>query len=170
MTSWLYDHNDRARTSTSAMSSVDAPRGVETLTHTRQRNLDAQVVIPGLPNDVVVTHVLREKKLPDPIDLATLRVVSRGMREAVDATGLQIKELDEDTATNLGCLTKLRRLQRRGLPKCEFSLCTSPRNSATRRWCGRLSGRVRTSTRLHMTARRRCASPLKMATWKWCGR
>ena len=72
-------------------------------------------------------HVLREKNLPDPLDLATLRVVSRGMREAVDATGLQIKELDEDTATNLGCLTKLRRLQRRGLPKCEFSLCKAVR-------------------------------------------
>ena len=51
------------------------------------------------------------------------------MREAVHATGLQIKELDEDTATNLGCLTKLRRLQRRGLPKCEFSLCKAAARS-----------------------------------------
>ena len=74
-------------------------------------------------------HVLREKNLPDPLDLATLRVVSRGMREAVDATGLQFKELDEDTATNLGCLTTLRRLQRRGLPKCEFSLCKAAARS-----------------------------------------
>ena len=45
----------------------------------------ADVVIPGLPFEVVVTHVLREENLPDPADLAVLRGVSRGMRDAVDA-------------------------------------------------------------------------------------
>ncbi len=75
----------RPRTAPSAMV-VDAPR-VETRARKRRRDLDAQagVVIPGLPFEVVVTHVLREENLPDPADLAVLRGVSRGMRDAVDA-------------------------------------------------------------------------------------
>jgi hypothetical protein len=52
------------------------------------RDLDAQagVAFPGLPFDVAVSLV--EKHLPDPADLAVLRAVSKGMRDAVDATGL----------------------------------------------------------------------------------
>jgi len=115
----------RARAAPSAMSD-DAPRnGVETRARTTNRKLDVQagVAIPGLPFEVVVTHVLREENLPDPADLAHLRGVSRGMRDAVDATGRRIKELDEYTALDLGYVTTLRCLQRRGrLSRKEF-LC-----------------------------------------------
>ena len=65
---------------------TEATRGVERA-RKRKRDLDAQagVAIPGLSFDVVVSIV--EKHLPDPADLAVLRAVSKGMRDAVDATG-----------------------------------------------------------------------------------
>ena len=68
----------------------DAARGVETRARKRKRYLTAQagVAIPGLPFDVAVSLV--EKHLPDPADLAVLRGVSRGMRDAVDATGRKV--------------------------------------------------------------------------------
>jgi hypothetical protein len=49
--------------------------------------------IPGLPDDIVVTLVLRSTWLVDPADLARLSVVSRGMRHAVAATGRTIQEM-----------------------------------------------------------------------------
>ena len=71
----------------------DAPRCVETRARKRKRILDAQagVAFPGLPFDVAVSLV--EKHLPDPADLAILRAVSKGMRDAVDATGRKLEEL-----------------------------------------------------------------------------
>ena len=39
---------------------------------------------PGLPDDVIVKHILGSANLPDPADLARLRAVSRGMREIRD--------------------------------------------------------------------------------------
>jgi hypothetical protein len=72
----------------SAMMVAEASRGVETRSaRKRKRDLDAQagVAFPGLPFDVAVSIV--EKHLHDPADLAVLRAVSRGMRDAVDATG-----------------------------------------------------------------------------------
>jgi ankyrin repeat protein len=128
----ICDHTTttRARTEPSAMV-VDAPRGVETRARKRRRNFDAQagVVIPGLPFEVVVTHVLREENLPDPADLAVLRGASRGMRDAVDATGRRIEELGEVTAAALGCLTTLRCLLRRGLLEYEEHLCQAAARS-----------------------------------------
>ena len=64
--------------------------GVETRARKRKRDLDSQagVAIPGLPFDVAVSLV--EKHLPDPADLAVLRAVSRGMRDAVDVTGRKV--------------------------------------------------------------------------------
>ena len=110
---------------------VDAPRGVETHEREIQRNLDAQagVAIPGLPFDVVVTHVLREDNLPDPADIARIRVVSRGMRDAVDATGRRIAELGEDDAVSRGCSTKLRCLQRQGRLSRKENLCQAAARS-----------------------------------------
>ncbi len=66
---------------------AEATRGVETRARKRKRDLDAQagVAFPGLPFDVAVSLV--QKHLPDPADLAILRAVSKGMRDAVDATG-----------------------------------------------------------------------------------
>ena len=81
----------------------------------RERDANAGEALAGLPNHLVATHVFRY--FEDPADLARLRVVSPGMRDAVNATGPEIKEieLDDYSAVNLGCLSALRRLQRRGL-------------------------------------------------------
>ena len=79
----------------SALMVAEALRGVETRARKRKRDLAAQagVAIPGLPFDVAVSLV--EKHLPDPADLAVLRAVSKGMRDAVDATGRKVQEFGE---------------------------------------------------------------------------
>ena len=89
---------------------TEATRGVETRARKRKRDLDAQagVAIPGLSFDVVVSIV--EKHLPDPADLAILRGVSKGMRDAVDATGRKIEVVEEHSAAALGYLTTLKGL------------------------------------------------------------
>ena len=74
----------------------------------------AQDAIPGLLDDIVIAHVLRSEYFDDPADLARLPAVSRGMRDAVAATGLQFEELDELEAVNLGCLSAVQRLYRGG--------------------------------------------------------
>jgi hypothetical protein len=74
---------------------------------------DAPDAIPGLLNDIVVTHVLRSELFDDPADLARLPAVSRGMRAAVAATGLRFEELGEHRAAELGCLSAVQRRQRR---------------------------------------------------------
>ena len=81
-----------------AAMGTQASCGVGTRARKRKRDLDAQagVAIPGLPFDVAVSIV--EKHLPDPADLAVLRAVSRGMRDAVDATGRKLQEFKEDDA------------------------------------------------------------------------
>ena len=65
--------------------------------------LTRQEAIPGLLNDIVVTHVLRSEHFDDPADLARLPAVSRAMRDAVAATGLTFEEFDENDAGELGC-------------------------------------------------------------------
>ena len=74
---------------------AEATRGVQTRGRKRKRDLAAQVGVafPGLPFDVAVSLV--EKHLPDPADLAVLRAVSKGMRDAVDATGRKIEEFGQ---------------------------------------------------------------------------
>ena len=79
--------------------------------------------IPGLPDDIVVTLVLRSTWLVDPADLARLSVVSRGMRHAVAATGRTIQEMDAYEAAGLGCLSALKRLYRRGSLTFDVFLC-----------------------------------------------
>lgn len=69
--------------------------------------------IPGLPDHVVVARVLTF--LEDPADLARFNTVSRAARDAVVATNLPVRELEEQEAAELGCLDALRRLERRGL-------------------------------------------------------
>ena len=72
---------------------AEATRGVETRALNRKRDIDAQagVAFPALPFHLAVSLV--EKHLPDPADLAVLRAVSRGMRDAVDATGRKVEGL-----------------------------------------------------------------------------
>jgi hypothetical protein len=92
----------------------DAARGVKTRARKRKRVLDAQagVAFSDLPFDVAVSIV--EKHLPDPADLAVLRAVSKGMRDAVDATGQKVEEFKEDAAAERGYLSTLKCLRRRG--------------------------------------------------------
>ena len=80
---------------------------------------------PGLLNDIVVTHVLRSEHFDDPADLARLRVLSRGMRDAVAETGLRLEKMEENEARNLGCLSVFRRLQRQGHLSPQASLFES---------------------------------------------
>jgi hypothetical protein len=89
------------------------------------RDLDAQagVAFPGLPFDVAVSLV--EKHLPDPADLAVLRAVSKGMRDAVDATGRKVQEFKEDDAVERGYVSTLKCLRRRGRLSDERLLCAA---------------------------------------------
>ena len=70
----------------------------------------AKDVIPGLPLDIVVEHVMSVKHMPDPRDLALLRMVSRGMRAAVEKSRRFVDNLDVDEAIEDGCLGTLERL------------------------------------------------------------
>ena len=108
--------------------SVVAPRGVGTRACKKLRTLDVQADVV-IPFDVIVTHVLRQENLPDPADLAVLRGVSRTMRDAVDATGRHIDELDEIDAACRGYLTTLRCRQRRGHLSREERLCQAAARS-----------------------------------------
>ena len=72
---------------------------------------------------LVVTHVLRSEHFDDPADLARLPAVSRAMRDTVAATGLRFKELAEDEAQKVGCLSALHRLQRQGRLSRQERLC-----------------------------------------------
>ena len=124
-----YSHND-AHTILSAMS-FDATLGVETRARKRKRELrdasaaNAGEAIPGLLNDIVITHVLRSENFDDPADLARLPAVSRAMRDAVAATGLTFEELDELDAVELGCLSALRRQKRGGRLQNPEYLCVA---------------------------------------------
>ena len=113
-------HND-ARTTPFAMS-LDATFGVETRGRKR-RDANAGEAIPGLLNDIVVTHILRSEYFDDPADLARLPAVSRVMRDAVAATGLRFEELGEIGAVELGCVSALKRLQRQGRLSRRERLC-----------------------------------------------
>ena len=87
---------------------AEATRGVETRAHKRKRDRDAQagVAFPALPFHLAVSLV--EKHLPDPADLAVLRAVSKGMRDAVDATGRKVEELGQYDAVERGYLSTLK--------------------------------------------------------------
>ena len=108
--------------------SSDAPHNADTLVcgnvTTDMRGPSPQAAIPGLLDDIVVTHNLRSEYFGDePADLARLRPVSRGMRDAVAATGVRVEELDEKEASCIGCLSAVQRLDRRGrVSRLEF-LC-----------------------------------------------
>ena len=109
----------------SAAMGDQASRGVETRARKRKRDRDAQVgvAIPGLPFEVAVFLV--EKHLPDPADLAVLRAVSKGMRDAVDVTGRKVEELDQYDALERGYLSTLKCLRRRGRLSDERLLCAA---------------------------------------------
>ena len=103
------------------MASVAAPASLA----------DAQQAIPRLPNHLVVTHILRSEFFDAPADLARLAAVSRAMRDVVAATGLRLRELElpQHRAAQLGRLSVLKRLQRRGHLTCEEYLCQAAARS-----------------------------------------
>ena len=115
----------RAVHATPAAMVTEATRGVETRGSKRKRVLDAQagVAIPGVPFDVAVSLV--QKHLPDPADLAVLRAVSKGMRDAVDATGRKVEEFEEDDAAERGYWNMLKCLRRRGRLHEECLVCAA---------------------------------------------
>ena len=97
--------------------SSNATIGVETRATNRERELRdtyADGAIPGLPNHLVVAHILRSEYFDYPADLARLTAVSRAMLDAVVATGLEFEELEERKAVELECLSAVQRRQRRG--------------------------------------------------------
>ena len=89
--------------------------------------------IPGLPNHLVVAHILRSEYFDDPADLARLPAVSRAMRDAVAATGLAFEELDKVDAAQLGCLSAVKRLQRGGRLSRREYLCHAAASERTAR-------------------------------------
>ena len=115
----------RAAHAAPAAMVAEATRSVETRARKQKRKLDAQagVAIPGLPFDVTVSLV--EKHLPDPADVAVLRAVSKGMRDAVDATGRKVEEFEEDDAAERGYVSTLKCLRRRGRLSEERFLCAA---------------------------------------------
>ena len=104
---------------------AEAMLGVETHARKRKRERAAQagVAFPALPFDVAVSLV--ENHLRDPADLAVLRAVSKGMRDAVDATGRKVEEFEEDDAAERGYLSTLKCLRRRGRLSDERLLCAA---------------------------------------------
>ena len=100
--------------------SSNATLGVENRAHKRKRERsdaiasNAGEAIPGLLNDIVVTHVLRTEHFDDPANLARLPAVSRAMRDTLAATGLRFEEAYVLEAVELGCLSALKRLHRGG--------------------------------------------------------
>ena len=98
-------------------------------TKRERRDANAGDAIPGLLNDIVVTHVLRSEHFDDPADLARLPAVSRAMRDLVAETGLRFKELGEYRAVKLGCLSALQRLQRGGRLSRQEYLCEAAAGS-----------------------------------------
>ena len=79
--------------------------------------------IPGLPGHLVVAHVL--DKIPDPTDLARVSAVSRGMRDAVAATGRTVMMPSEYEAVNKGYLSTVKDMHSRGRLSDTRLLCAT---------------------------------------------
>ena len=82
--------------------------------------------IPGLPDHLVVEHILDRSDdmyFQDPANVAQLTTVSPAMRDAVKASGLRVKELKEWEARRFLCLSALRRIKRKGKLQYDETLC-----------------------------------------------
>ena len=106
-------HDANTQTTSTTMSS-SAHDATHTPTTTPPPKPDTGDAFPGLPNHLVVAHILRSECFDDPAILARLREVSRAMCGAVAASGLRVEELDEKRAADLGYFSALQRLQRGG--------------------------------------------------------
>ena len=123
----LVSHDAQRRARDVCLMSSNATLGVETRARKRKRVIcdvaaaasaaNAGEAIPGLPNHLVVEHILRTDHDfddgDDPADLARLRLVSHAMNDAVTATGCQLAEFESAShAAFRGCLSAVERLQR----------------------------------------------------------
>ncbi|MDB9924735.1 ankyrin repeat domain-containing protein [bacterium] len=126
-------HNDTH--TTHSTTSSNAKLGIETLSRKRKPDIrdanadNAGQAFPGLPNHLVVVHILRSAYFDDPADLARLPAVSQEMRDTVAGTGFQFEELAEKHTVQFGCLSAVKRLQRRGLLSRQEHLCTAAARS-----------------------------------------
>jgi len=115
--------------------SSNAIIGVDTRSGKRKRDIrdataaNAVEAFPGLPNHLVIAHILRSDYFDDPADLARLPSVSSAMCDTMAATGLRLKELGEYQASSLGFLSALRRLHRGGPLSREEHLCEAAARS-----------------------------------------
>ena len=97
----------------------------------RLRPGEEQSAIPGLPDDLVVAHILGSANLSDPTDVARLTAVSRGMRAAVAATKradlatkvITVKKPEEGEAVKKGYLSTLKHMHSRGRLSRKNDLC-----------------------------------------------
>lgn len=147
----------RPEQSTPHVTLPNAACGMETRARKRKRLAgETQEAIPGLPDDIIVTHILRydyfdaaerarlqsvSRGMRDAVTatdeafsglpnyLVRLRMESRGMHDAVTMTGRRVENLNERDAVKFGCLGTLRRLQRRGLLSQEEHLCQAAARS-----------------------------------------
>ena len=107
-----------------------APRCARAALVTEAQQSDAQEAIPGLPDHLVVTHVLGSEVLRDPLLLARLRAVSHAMRSAVAETGREVRDPGSDIqAVELGCLSTLKHRQSRGRLSHQEYLCQAAARS-----------------------------------------
>ena len=60
-----------------------------------------------------------------PADLAVLRAVSKGMRDAVDATGRKVEDFVEEVTVERGYVSTLKCLRRRGRLSDDRFLCAA---------------------------------------------
>ena len=77
----------------------------------------------SLPPAVISEHILSSDFLPDPTDVAWFRAVSTTMRDAVAASGRELKKPEEEEAVEKGYLSTLKHMHSRGRLCSEESLC-----------------------------------------------
>ena len=70
-------------------------------------------------------HILSSEFLPETADLGRLHAVSKVMRDAVDATGREIKKLLDREAVDLGYVSVLKERHTRGVLKDECLTCAA---------------------------------------------
>ena len=70
-------------------------------------------------------HILSSEFLPETADLGRLHAVSKVMRDAVDATGREIKKLLDREAVDLGYVSLLKARHTRGVLKDECLTCAA---------------------------------------------
>ena len=92
---------------------------------TRVDTAPARGGFSSLPLDVISTHILSSEFLPETADLGRLRAVNKGMRDAMDATGREIKKLSDREAVDLGYVSLLKERHTRGVLKDECLTCAA---------------------------------------------